>query len=597
MSRTFDAIILGQGLAGTALAWHMRWAGMKVLVIDRESPVTSSKIAAGLITPITGQKLIRSWRYPELWPTAVAFYKKVESKTTTRFFRRVPMVRLFANDSEAALFQSKGASGEFEGVVRHPVPLVDDTWLNADRGGFEMVDGGQLNVCDYLEASRYSFLNDSSYLSSDIDVPREIVLEETGVSIPRLNLTSHRIFFCQGIDAIHNPWFRDVRFKPAKGEILTIRISGLTEQRVVHRGIWLAPLGGDLFKAGATYDWKRLDSTPTLAGQDEILRNLCQFLRRPFEVVSHNAAVRPIHRNQHPVLGCHPEHPQLGFFNGLGSKGSLQAPFFANQFVEHLNGRGTIDAAVDLAHKLESVSRRASVSGKDLRTGLSAVGREKRPMNIPLTQQAQEMIRRVVRNGESSIDATAGNGHDTHFLAELSGTAGTVYAFDVQQSALDSTARRLADANLHNVILIKRCHGQLAESIPADLQGRIAAVMFNLGYLPHGDKSVTTTVESTLHGIAAATRVLRYEGLLTILAYTGHDGGSSESEAVEKFLDTLPASEFSVSQVGSQPGRLPGPRLFVVQRLSFDEKSTILVPASRTVASINVVQGQDCQIE
>ncbi len=95
-------------------------------------------------------------------------------------------------------------------------------------------------------------------------------------------------------------------------------------------------LGNELFRVGSTYEWQQLDNRPTSQGRDEITAKLREFLRLPFEVIEHQAAVRPIHRNQYPVFGLHPQHDQLGYFNGLGSKGTLHAPYFASQLAHQL---------------------------------------------------------------------------------------------------------------------------------------------------------------------------------------------------------------------------------------------------------------------
>jgi SAM-dependent methyltransferase len=182
--------------------------------------------------------------------------------------------------------------------------------------------------------------------------------------------------------------------------------------------------------------------------------------------------------------------------------------------------------------------------------------------------QAHDAIREVLRVGEVAIDATAGNGHDTQFLAELVGVHGTIFAFDIQPKALENTAKRLKDADIRNVVLINRDHAVLANEIPKHFHRRIAAVMFNLGYLPGADKQVVTTGDSTRHGIRQAASLLRPGGVLTILAYTGHVGGFSEAGAVEEVLGALPEREFHLGTVESQPGRTPGPRLFLVKRLT-----------------------------
>ena len=349
----FDFIIVGQGLAGTALAWSLRWNGFRVLVIDRNSPVTSSKIAAGLITPITGQRLVKTWRFDELWPVAVAFYRRVEQETGMTLFRQTPMVRLFSNDSEVDVLATRITSPGFCEMVRQPDPLIAPSEFIGEKGGFEMPSAGQLDVPRYLSTSRDLFVREGCYLTADLDVGTDVVLDGLGVNLPRLGVRAGRLIFCQGIDAAENPWFRAVRFRPAKGEILTLRIRGLVENRVIHRGVWLAPLGGDLFRAGSTYEWQQLDTVPTVAGRDEILSRLREFLRLSFEVMDHQAAVRPIHLNQYPVAGWHPDYGQLGYFNGLGSKGTLHAPYFASHLVRVLSGEVALDPEVDLNRKTE----------------------------------------------------------------------------------------------------------------------------------------------------------------------------------------------------------------------------------------------------
>ena len=103
----------------------------------------------------------------------------------------------------------------------------------------------------------------------------------------------------------------------------------MAEERVVHRGIWLAPLGDEVFRVGSTYTWEPLDTRPTPEGRAVIESKLRDFLKVPYKILDHQAAVRPVIDAGYPVLGRHPEHPRLAYFNGLGSKGSLLAPFFA----------------------------------------------------------------------------------------------------------------------------------------------------------------------------------------------------------------------------------------------------------------------------
>jgi len=134
---------------------------------------------------------------------------------------------------------------------------------------------------------------------------------------------------------------------------LTLHSAESPAERIINRGgVWLLPIGGDRFRAGATYDWGKTDSEPTAAGREEIERRLRRLLRVPYEIIDHQAAVRPVVRASKLLMGLHPAHEGVGFFNGLGSKGVLTAPFFAQQFAAHLCGDGAIDSEVDLRKNL-----------------------------------------------------------------------------------------------------------------------------------------------------------------------------------------------------------------------------------------------------
>jgi predicted methyltransferase len=184
-----------------------------------------------------------------------------------------------------------------------------------------------------------------------------------------------------------------------------------------------------------------------------------------------------------------------------------------------------------------------------------------------LTNQAHEICQAILQPGDIAIDATAGNGHDTLFLARLVETNGTVYAFDIQKSAIESTSQRLNQAEINNVTLLQINHAQMQNSIPEKHHGQVTAVMFNLGYLPGGDKSMITDSSSTISSIEQSLELLRSGGLLTILAYTGHPGGQEETDAVNKFLDSLCNEQFSIKLITTQEDHISPPQLFVVQKL------------------------------
>lgn len=156
-----------------------------------------------------------------------------------------------------------------------------------------------------------------------------------------------------------------------------------------------------------------------------------------------------------------------------------------------------------------------------------------------------------LRPGDLAVDATAGNGHDTLFLARLTGPEGHVHAFDVQESAIEETRRRLEQGGIApgSFSLHHTGHENLLQHVPQEQHGRISGVMFNLGWLPGSDKSVITRAQTTLTALDAALKILAPGGLLTLAVYPGHEGGREEQSAVSQWAESLPARAFEVQQL------------------------------------------------
>jgi len=177
----------------------------------------------------------------------------------------------------------------------------------------------------------------------------------------------------------------------------------------------------------------------------------------------------------------------------------------------------------------------------------------------PLTALAQEAVARVLHAGGRAIDATMGNGHDTLFMARQVGAGGRIIAFDIQASALENTRARLHAAGLSSHVELRLCgHEQMASQIPPDWTGTVSAVMFNLGYLPGGDRTRATRAETTVAALDQALGLLCPGGLLSLLLYRGLAGAQGESDAVQAWLDRLPTA------CHSQRHETPGPVLFLI---------------------------------
>ena len=338
----WDTIIVGQGLAGTTLAWRLTEAGQRVLLLDADEPVTSSKIAAGLITPITGLRLVLTERLDEFLPVARDFYARIEARAGQRFFQERTAVRLFQSDRQRQAWVQRRAQPDVQAhlVAPEPEPILDADIADVSDGGFVM-RAAQLDVAAYLSASRTVLATEAVAL----DWRRDVVFHADHVAV--CDHRAQRIVACEGFASTRNPFFSAVKFQAAKGEILTIRTHRPMPSLSLHRGIWVAPTSEpNVFRVGSTYDHQVFDQQPTTAGRAEIETNLQAFFRVPYTVLEHQAAVRPIIYLSKPLIGLHPVHTRLGFFNGLGSKGALLAPWFAQCLAQHLvDGRPLPDDA------------------------------------------------------------------------------------------------------------------------------------------------------------------------------------------------------------------------------------------------------------
>lgn len=178
-------------------------------------------------------------------------------------------------------------------------------------------------------------------------------------------------------------------------------------------------------------------------------------------------------------------------------------------------------------------------------------------------KMAHFLVKSKIRPGDVAIDATIGNGGDTLFLAELVGTQGRVYGFDIQEEAIKITQDKLAEAEYEKrVTLFMTGHETMAEYV---MEG-VDVIMFNLGYLPGGDHGITTKPNTTLRAIEQGLDLLKPGGLMTIVIYPGHEGGENEGAHVEEFIKQLPKRDFSCVKTSFLNRSQKSPYLVAVEK-------------------------------
>ncbi len=329
-----DFLIVGQGVAGSFLAFELMKQGKRVMVIDNDHHDSSSLVSAGIINPITGKRLILTPRYDLYYDCALRAYEELEQKLGKRYFEPKPIVRIFKNTFETEQWRKAGERGidqrYFEKVFA-PGTLGDD--FEDSLGGVRINRCGFVRTRALLTDLRKYFIKKDSLENSSLSKD-ELKFSDEGVEYR--GRVFERIIFCQGYQAQFNRWFDWLPFNSVKGEILSLRIEKCSdESQVFNKGKWCVPLGDKRWAAGSTYIWGDLNCKPSEEGKAEILEGL-KYIRSDKQVVEHRAGVRPVLLDQKPVLGLHFENHCVAIFNGLGSKGFLMAPYYAKCLADFL---------------------------------------------------------------------------------------------------------------------------------------------------------------------------------------------------------------------------------------------------------------------
>ena len=346
-----DLLIIGQGLAGSALAMTALSRGLRVFVVDEPAGNRSSVIAAGLFNPVTGRKMSKTWKADALFPYLHEFYSSVEQLTGRRFFFPMPIYRAFSGIEEQNEWMGRSVEPGYLPFVKSVVssPSFEDR-VNDQYGGLNLKQSGYLDTREYLVAVRDYLTERNSYAEARFGPEKLEVGESSGIyRDDKLAVKAQRIVFCQGIGNSENPWFGNVPIRPLKGEFLTIQCEWENDV-ILNRGVYVVPdtrTGG--WRVGATFTRGDHSHEPTSSARQELTRKLEDLIRIPYSVTGQQWGFRPTTPDRRPIVGAHSRHKILVIFNGLGTKGVSLAPYFSRELIQWIEGDGRICDEVDVS--------------------------------------------------------------------------------------------------------------------------------------------------------------------------------------------------------------------------------------------------------
>lgn len=338
-------LIIGQGISGTFLSWYLEQAGASVIVMDENRSNTASRVAAGLINPVTGRRLVKSWMIDELMPFAWNAYSKIGNELHIDCIREASLKQFFNAPDMQDAFNKR--SIEEPGYLCAP---DNDDWRQFFNYPFGWGNIRPCYIADVkkLTAAYRQHLIDQNKLIEEIFDASQLVTDEGYVSYK--NIHAQKIIFCDGAAGLNNPWFNRLPYSLNKGEALTLHIPQLSTDHIYKFRQTLIPIEHleNLFWFGSSYEWTYDDELPSQKFRENAEAELKHFLKLPYTVIDHQAAVRPANVERRPFVGVHPSYPQIATLNGMGTKGCSLAPYFAQQLALHLVKGEPIQPDVDV---------------------------------------------------------------------------------------------------------------------------------------------------------------------------------------------------------------------------------------------------------
>jgi glycine/D-amino acid oxidase-like deaminating enzyme len=340
-----ELLIIGQGICGTFLSWFLDKENKDFLVIDNNYPNASSRIAAGVINPVTGRRLVTVWMVDEVLPYAWDAYNKIGNDLGITAIFQKNIIDFFPNPFMRESFLEKIKSGD-RYVHAYPEQNHFNTYFNYELGCGEIKPVYTANLEALLPAWRKKLQEKKRLQEEQFDISE---LKTAPDGIRYKDITARRIIFCDGTNSFENPFFKLLPFAPNKGEALVVEIPGLPAHTIYKKSMMMVPMAEkDMFWVGASYLWDFDHADPTSEFRDKTINMLKEWLKIPFSVREHRSGLRPATLERRPFVGFHPLHPAIGILNGMGTKGYSLAPFFARQLTNHLLQGEAIIAEADI---------------------------------------------------------------------------------------------------------------------------------------------------------------------------------------------------------------------------------------------------------
>jgi glycine oxidase len=336
-----DFLIIGQGLAGTLFADFALQQGHTVLVLNDESRIAASMVAAGMYTPVNPKRMSVSWMYDELYNSLVQTFSNLENQTGKRFFYPMEVYNAISSAKESNDFAEKLDNVQFASYI-NPTQQINMP-IKQELGGFTIYKSGWVDLPSLILSYRQLLISKNAYKATSVDISK---LRELDDGVEYENVKAKYVVSCVG-NQLHDSGFFG-KHRGTKGDTIIFETLGLPEDTILKKGIYLVPLLANRYKLGATYHRNFQSEVPEQEDAELLMQKFTNLTDLPIQIISHQAAIRPTTPDRKPVLGRMPHTNRIYVFNGLGTKGVTYGPYFAQHMFNYIVNGTPLIPEVDI---------------------------------------------------------------------------------------------------------------------------------------------------------------------------------------------------------------------------------------------------------
>ncbi len=339
-----DYIVVGLGLAGLAFIEELL-AANKTFVVFEDASQTSSLVAGGVYNPVILKRFTPVWNAKEQLAIALPFYKRIEDKLQIRVDEKFVIKKVFKSIEDQNMWFEALDKPRLVDYMSPDLDTKSYPGVLANYSFGNVQQAGRVDTEKLVTAYR-SYLEEKQCIRFERLIYEDLLLDDHGLSYK--DITASKIIFCEGFGIKKNPFFKHLPLNGTKGEVITIHAPDLNIDFLLKSSLFVLPLGGNLFKVGATFNWADKTSDPTQEGRTELVEKLDNIIDVPYRIVKQSAGVRPTVAGRRPLVGVHPVYKQLLILNGLGTRGVMIAPTMAKSLFNHVENGQVLAEEIDI---------------------------------------------------------------------------------------------------------------------------------------------------------------------------------------------------------------------------------------------------------